>query len=342
MVRGESTNLPVQRRTMKIFYQSFLLIFFTAIVSGGCKSKKPSLAGDEPIEIADFIDFFPEAKLPYQVGDTTLLKREKDSLLISGKVFSQFVPDSILEKTFGKTARPKLYPLARVKGGNETYLFVKALSADKRVAFVLGFDKKQVFLAGMPVLRLDQEVPTQQAATIDTRFTITKTISRKNKDGSVSEGKDVYVLNNDAKNFNLIVTDALDDKREELINPIDTFSRKQKFTADYGNGKLNIVSIRDGRKADQLNFFIHFEKNNGECSGELKGEAVLRSNGIAEYHEAGDPCGLQFHFTAGAVVVKELEGCGAHRGLRCAFDGTYIRKKDLKPKPAKTKASSHK
>ncbi len=46
----------------------------------------------------------------------------------------------------------------------------------------------------------------------------------------------------------LIMTDALDDKVTELTNPIDTFSRKQKYTADYGRGKMNLVSIRDGRK----------------------------------------------------------------------------------------------
>ena len=53
----------------------------------------------------------------------------------------------------------------------------------------------------------------------------------------------------------LIVTDALDDKVTELTNPIDTFSRKQKFTGDYGSGKLNLVSIRDGRKNDRLSFY---------------------------------------------------------------------------------------
>ncbi len=63
------------------------------------------------------------------------------------------------------------------------------------------------------------------------------------------------------------MTDPLDDKITELINPIDTFSRKNKYAADYGTGKMNLVSIRDGRKNDQLTFFIHFEKNNGACTG---------------------------------------------------------------------------
>ncbi len=46
------------------------------------------------------------------------------------------------------------------------------------------------------------------------------------------------------------MTDALEDKVTELLNPIDTFLRKHKYAADYGSGKLNLVSIRDGRKKD--------------------------------------------------------------------------------------------
>lgn len=318
-----------------------MVLFLLAVVAG-CKSKKPSLAGDEPIEIGDFIDFFPDAKLPFHIADSTLLRKEKDSLLISYKIFTQFVPDSILAEAFGNKARPKLYPLGKVKGNDDTYLFVKALSGNKRVAMVLGFDKKQVFLAAMPLLRLDQDPATQQAGIMDRGYSITKSVLRKNKNGSISEGKDVYVLNNDARNYTLIMTDALDDKVEDMVNPIDTFSRKQKFTADYSIGKLSFVSFRDGRKNDRLNFFIHFVKNNGDCSGELRGEAIMRSATMAEYRQAGDPCSVQFQFSPAAVIVKEIEGCGSRRGLRCSFNGRYLRKKEVKPKAAKLKTAPRK
>jgi hypothetical protein len=141
------------------------------------------------------------------------------------------------------------------------------------------------------------------------------------------------VLNSEQRKFILIMTDALDDKVTELINPIDTFSRKNKLSGDYSSGKTNLISIRDGRKPDRLSFFIHFEKNNGSCNGELKGEAIIRSANLAEYRLNGDPCVLQFKFTSSAVNVKEIEGCGVHRGLRCAFDGSYSKKKEPKPKP---------
>jgi hypothetical protein len=322
-------------------FKKYSLFLFLIVLLAGCKSKKKSLSGDEPVEISDFIEFFPDTKLPYQVADSTLLKKENDSLLISYKVFTQFVPDSVLTRVFGAGVKPKIYPLAKSKG-DEIYLIAKAIAGNKRSALLLGFDKKNQFIAAMPLLSLDQSNATLQTGQIDNRYTITKMMYRKNADGSVNEGKDVYVLNNGAGSFMLIMTDALDDKVTELTNPIDTFSRKQKYTADYGTGKMNLVSFRDGRRSDRLSFFMHFEKNNGECTGELKGEAIIKSPTLAEYRQGGDPCILQFRFTSSSVIVKELEGCGSRRGLRCSFDGTYPRKKEAKPKPVKAKTTKGK
>lgn len=312
--------------------QKFLVLLLALALVAGCKQKKkPSLAGEEPVEVADFIDFFNPLSLPYQVADTSLTKKDKDSLLISYKIFTQFVPDSILGKIYGKGVKPKIYSLGKAEvPKGETYLFVKTVTADKKAVFLLSFDKKNNFIAGMPVLRPDKISNTSQSATLDKRFTITKTVQRRNADGSQSEGKDVYILNGDAGQFNLIMTDALDEKISELINPIDTLPRKHKLSADYGNGKLNLVSIRDGRKPDRLSFFIHFEKNNGECTGELKGEALLKTANTAEYRENGDPCILSFTFSSAAVTLTETN-CGSRRGLNCTFDGSFGKRKWVKP-----------
>ncbi len=335
MVKGETLNLYYNKGVM-ILFRKYTLFIFLALIITGCKSKKVNLSGEDPVEVSDFIEFFPVTKLPYQVADSNLLRKENDSLLISYKVFTQFVPDSILIKVFGKTVKPKIYPMARIKG-DETYLFAKAVAGNKRASFILGFDKKNEFVAAMPFLKLDEIAATQQASLMDARYSIYKTLSRKKTDGSVGEGKEVYVLNSGAKSFMLIMTDAVDEKVTELINPIDTLSRKQKFTADYGTGKMNLVSIRDGRKPDRLSFFIHFEKNNGQCTGELKGEAIIKSPTVAEYREGGDPCILQFNFTSSSVTIKEIDGCGSRRGLRCSFNGNYPRKKEIKAKQQKTK-----
>jgi hypothetical protein len=320
--------------------KNYCFLIAAILLLVGCKSKKkPSLAGEEPVEISDFIDFFPAKSIPYQFGDTTLNKKEKDSLLISHKVFTQFVPDSFMNRVFGKGVNPKIYPMGKIKvSGAENYLFVKAVSGDKRAAFAFVFDKKDQLTDGIQLLRVGQYPGAQQSVSMDKSYSINKIITRRNQDGSISDGKDVYGLNKESGKFMLIMTDALDDKVTEVINPIDTFSRKYKYAADYGTGKLNLVSIRDGRKSDRLSFFVHFDKNSGACTGDLRGEAIIKSSTVAEYREGGDPCVLRFTFTSSSVTVKEVEGCGSHRDLRCSFDGTFSRKKEAKPakkKPTK-------
>jgi hypothetical protein len=317
--------------------RKYILLAATILMIGSCKSKKkPSLSGQDPVEVGDFIEFFQPVKLSYTITDSIFKKKDRDSLLIAYEVFTQFVPDSILTPVFGKQAKVKVYPAGKVPVKDQgNYLFVKTVAGDKKAAYILYFNAKEQFIAGMPLLRSDKQNLTTQSMTLDRSYTITRISQRKNKDGSMSEGKDVYALNEAANNFMLIMTDALDDKLTELINPIDTFPRKHKFSGDYTTGKLNLVSIRDGRKTDRISFFIHFDKNNNLCTGEFKGEALIRSSTMAEYREGGDPCVLRFNFTSTSVTVKEIEGCGSRRGLRCTFNATYPKKKEPKPKATK-------
>jgi len=312
-----------------MFRYCFLIIVSILLLTG-CKRKKLSLAGEDPVRISDFIEFFTPLNLPFQFDDGVLKKKDSDSLLISFKVFTQFIPDTLLSKVYGKGVKPKIYSMGKAIDKKGYYLFVKTVSGEKRTAFVLCFDKKENFIAGMVLMRIDKNVFTFQSATLDNKFSIIKTVKRKNADGNISEGKDVYVMNEEAKSFMLILTDPLDKKPPELVNPIDTFSRKNKLSADYVLNKNNIVSIRDGSKPDRIVFFIHFEKNNSECSGELKGEARVKSARVAEYKAKGNLCALRFTFSSSSVVIQEVEACGSYRGVRCQFEGTYPRKKEKK------------
>ncbi len=79
-------------------------------------------------------------------------------------------------------------------------------------------------------------------------------------------------------------------------------------------------------------FFIHIEKNNGECTGELKGEATMKSASVAEFHSNGNLCAIRLTFTSSSVTVKEIEACGSFRGVRCLFDGVFKKKREVKPK----------
>lgn len=326
------------------FYRYFFLVLAVLVMAGGCKKKKKvTLSGEDPVEAGDFMEFFQPLKLPYYYADSNLRKNTKgeDSLLISYKVFTQLVPDSILSKVFGKGVKPKIYAIGKAEGpSRETFLLVKSISGDKRAVQLLCFDKKNAFITSLTALRPDLDATTFQSISLDRRLTLTKTVLRKNKDGTTSEGKDVYAMNQETKSFYLVMTDALDDKPTELINPIDTLPRKNKWSADYVNGKMNLVSVRDGKRAGKLFFFIHFEKNNGECSGELKGDADITSSNTAEYRKGGDPCKLQFIFTSTAVTLKEIEGCGSYRPLKCSFNGSFAKKKEVKQKATASKKSS--
>ena len=313
---------------LKFWLTAFLSIFILL----GCRQKKKiSLSGEDPVDVTDFIASFEPRKLPFQFADTSVTKKKGDSLLISFNVFTQFVPDSFVKKFFGNELTPKIYPMGRVSTPEgENYLFAKAIAGDHKIAFVIYFDKKNNFIAGLPVLQPDANPATRQLCTIDKKFTISKITIRKNPDGSISDGKDIYALNKPARAFIMIMTDALDEKNVEMVNPIDTLPRKNKYAGEYLKNKKNLVSIRDNKKAGRISFFVYFEKNNGSCIGELKGEASFISANTAVYRSPGDPCVLEFIFTSSSVTMTEKEGCGLHRGVDCLFEGIYPKKKEVK------------
>lgn len=319
-------------------YLAFLIIF--GYLCYGCgNKKKPSLSGTEKVDVSDFIGSFELIKPPYEVRDTSLNRKQSDSLLISNAVFSQFVPDSVLSVVGGKNARPKIYLGKRVEIETETYLFPKIIAGNKKAVIVLCFDEKNQFKAWLPLLVPDANPATTQSSGLDKKNTFYKNVSLKKPDGSTAEGKEAYSYYEDSGQFNLIAEDPLDDRVTEVINPIDTLQKKSKFSADYIKDKMNIVSIRDHAEPGKLNFFIHIDRNNGDCTGELKGIANFTSASVAVYRQRGDACVLQFNFSSSSVTLKEVDACGAHRQVKCSFDGNFPRKKEPKPKTKKKPSS---
>jgi len=308
-------------------FSVFLFLVLLFVIA--CKDKKKvSLSGEDPIEVTDFIDAFQPVNLPFQLQDSNMIKKNQDSLWISYKIFSQFVPDTVLGKVYGKEKKIKIFPIGKA-GKDQTYLFAKAVSGNRWTSFVICFDRKNNFIAGMPAIIPDVDPATRQYFSVDSRMTITKLTARKNSNGTTGEARDVFVLNEQAKNFLLINTVNPYAKNLELINPIDTFPRKNKFGGDYTRDAKNLVSIRDNKKPGRFTFFIHFEKNDRECIGELKGEASFISANEAVFKSNSDPCHLQFHFTSSSVTITE-QNCGSHRGSGCVFAGTYHQKKEAK------------
>ncbi len=299
-----------------------------------CNNKKENEPEEEEtgFNYETFSNRFREVTVPYSLSDSDLLKN-KDTSAIRNPVFNQYIADSVKTKIFGKSARVKLIPLVRFavpKG--EQYFILKAVSGKRSAALLVAFDKEEKFGAVLPFLVPDNDPATTQVSSVDKAYSISRNIAHKSKDDVVTEGKDVYVYNMDVNQFTLIMTDVLDDKNQELINPIDTFSRRHKWSGDYFQNKKNIVSIRDGRNDNEFTFFIHFEKDEGECIGELRGTALMTSTTTAAYRGGGDPCVLDFASKSSSVTPREVEGCGVHRGVKCPFEGTFTKKREAKQK----------
>ncbi len=308
-----------------------------AFFASACGNNTAQNTEETGFNFETFSKKFESKQLPYMVSDTGLLK-PSDTTALREPLFATFITDSIKRKVFAENAKIKYTPLARLTSKEETYLVVKAASGSKRAAYLLVFNKAGVFAASFPFLVPDANSSTTQVSSIDKSFSINRSTIRRQTNDISLEGREVYAYVPDLKQFALIMTDMPDDSKAELINPIDTFSKTHKYAGDYVKGSRNIVSIRNGRSSTQLLAFVHLEKENTECIGELKGELFFTSSTTAVYRQGGDPCVLQFIFTANAVTLKEEEGCGNHRGLDCAFAGTYPRKKIAKPKlPKKTK-----
>ncbi|GGA87596.1 hypothetical protein [Puia dinghuensis] len=321
----------------------YLLLLVLPVLLVSCKEKKVSLAvNDEKVNISDFLEFFQPMKLPYNVTDTVLRRKEPETSIINAKLFARFVPDSILSRLFGKEQHPHLYAIGKISVPEaEQYLFVKATAKERRALYIFCFDKKNHFAAARPILYSDNEPGVSGQAGMDNKYTLTIQHQRKGPDGQLLYHKDAYIYNGDV-GFMLILTESNETKAKivPVYDPIDTLPRKHKFSGDYAQDKRNIVSIRDGKDASRFWFFVHFEKDNGTCKGELKGEAKFVAPGIARYRAYSDPCAIEFTFIPEGVSLKELGGCGVHRDIKCFFEGYFQRRRT--PQKPEHKAEEHK
>ncbi|MFL5774019.1 MAG: hypothetical protein ACJ75F_12730, partial [Flavisolibacter sp.] len=293
-------------------------------------SDKPKETTDKGFSFTAFSGTFRKLSLPYQLSDTALIKN-RDTAIIRVADFSSLVPDSIKNIVFGKGTKVKYTAIGYFPGaGHSNFYVVKGQSGQKRAALLMAFNS-DVYSGMLPFLVPDADASTSQVSVVDRSLSIQKNVTQKTGGVITGEGKDVYDYDASENKFALILTNPLNSK-VAITNPIDTFSRKHKLAGDYLKDKKNFVSVRDGRYPNQLQVYIHLEKNDGGCTGELKGDLLLTSSTTAIYRQGGDPCVLSFRFSPSAVVVKEDEGCGSHRGLDCLFDGSFARKKEAKPK----------
>ncbi len=322
---------------MKKYLIPFLLLFILV----ACKGRKTSLKGDDEVNVTDFIEFYPAVSLPYRVSDTTLSKRPYDSLEISYSIFKQFVPDSVLMKTLGKTVNLKFYAMGRIaEKGKETYLFTEVIQENRHYGYLCCFSKDNEFLKAMVLVKTGTDAFTSTYGLLDNKFQITTYRERKKSNGDITYKRNVYFYNSSANTFTLIFTEPNEEMIQNIINPIESLPRKNRFAGDYIRDRRNFISVRDGKNPSEVLFFIHFETPDN-CTGELKGNARFISPAIARYQEHNNPCSVELIFTNSRVSMKETGGCGTFRDIKCFFDGSFPRKREVIKRQEKSKSQKN-
>jgi hypothetical protein len=310
-------------------------IFTVALLGASLFSCKNSNHGNDGkvVTAEDFFKVFPDVNLPLNISDTGIQDIGNTST-INHEVFTQFIPDSVLQSLLVNQAEKyAIFPVGIIHEENEDYLLTKFSSgkATKLAVFVL--NNKHEYVSSLQLLNNYDNDKYSHSVSITNEPTFIVKREKSGKNNELLYSKNGYAFNTTTNTFIEVVNDSNEDlkKMSEIINPIDTFPATNKYSGDYVTDKKNFISVRDGKDALTYTFFIHFEKNNGDCTGELKGEMSLTDESNLIYQESGDPCLMRFRFSGSSVNVREEGNCGNHRGITCPFDFTFKKKKQSKP-----------
>lgn len=296
-----------------------------------CGQKKLDLSGATPLKVKDFLSVFPTINNNFYAADSNFLKLS-DSTRIGLKAITQFIPDSVILTFIGKAKNPSFYPVGKIIKEKETYLILNIIQKHKKQMSVIVIDSKtNQYLAAKLMIEEDFQDGYVHTVTINKEPTFLLSRERNGKDNIVQFTRIGWVYTGGA-GFMVIINDSNESpSKSTIINPIDTLPRKNRYSADYDEDQRNFISLRDGKNTNSYSFFIHFEKNEGTCIGELKGEFKMKDLVTAQYRFNGDPCIIDFKFEGNQISLKEEGSCGNHRGIKCFFDDQFKRKKGSYP-----------
>jgi hypothetical protein len=296
-----------------------------------CKEKKIDLSGDVPLKQKDFFGIFKPISLPYSTSDTNIDKNA-DTISIGIKAFLQFFPDSAFDNVTGKNRKLIIHPIGKIEKEKENYYLVIITQQKLKKLAVFVTDKKNKFLGVKELLHNNYNDEYTHSLSINKEPTFLISKEKMGKDNQVLFSRSGWVYN-DVGIFMVVINDSNEDpKKLEVINPLDTLPSKNKFSGDYVKDKKNYVSIRDGKDLNNYRFFIHFERSESACTGELKGNLQMKKPNSGVFNENGDPCIIDFIFEGNDITLKEQGSCGNHRGIKCFFNDTFIKKKESKQK----------
>jgi hypothetical protein len=307
------------------------LLLFLVLLS--CKEKKQKTIASEDLTAVELIVLIPDMKLPLLMSDTVLIKNDNDSFAVSHKVVQRMLSDSIFLKFYPRPKLMKLFALGKATNNDgSSYVLLKSVSGSKREAHLFHFNKAMLYTDGLKLAGNEVSAKGKKYGRIDNKLNIALCEDVRTVTGELYTNETVYGVNDSGK-YMIVMTNSNEDLSDEILgNPIDTFARKQLYSADYVQDKKNMVSVRDGLTAKTITFFIHVSKQNGACVGELKGEATFTEKNKAVYKDEGSDCEINFIFSKSAVTIKEINACGSYRDITCFFEGAFAKK--VVPKPA--------
>lgn len=300
-----------------------------------CADEKPDFTGNTPIKINDFNKIFKVVSLPVSISDTNL-NRFTDTLIIGRKALEQFIPDSVVEFIVNKNDKNTvIHPIFKIEKEQEYYLLFRVQHATHLEICIIVFSKKNKYLGYKVITDFKDENNSSRhygkVLSINKEPSFLVEENKMSADNTLTYEKNGWAYIDST--FRLIYFDS--NKKPEnskVINPLDTLPMNNPFSGDYGNDAKNFISIRDYSVTNKYQFFLHFEKNNGDCIGELKGLMSFTKN-TAIYSEKGDACIIHFKIEDNQITIKEDGNCGNHRNMSCFFNASF----DKKRKPKKKK-----
>jgi len=314
------------------FANQLVIILLSLFIGVGCKSDPIDLSGKTTVQEKDFLAAFKPMTLPFSVSDTNI-DAKADTLVIGKEVFLQFYPDSAFSNIMGKRTIYTIHPIGLIDKEKEKYLlFIIKENKKKKRLVVLVANEKNQFLASKELLNNFEGAEYHRSLSINKEPTFLISREKMGKANDILFTRAGWVYN-DAGFFMVVINDSNEDPaKTAVINPLDTLPKLNKFSGDFIKDKNNYVSIRDGKDQNTYLFFILFEKSNGACKGELKGEFKLIKPAEGLYSKNGDPCLIDFTFNSNQLKIKEQGSCGNHRGIKCFFDDRYNKKREPRKK----------
>jgi hypothetical protein len=299
-----------------------------------CSETTTDLSGNTPLKINDFNKAFKTVTLPINLSDSNLA-RYTDSTEIGRKALVQFVPDSIVEEIVSiKDNNTIIYPVLKIEKEEEYYLLLNVHQKNKQAIAVLVFSKKNKYLAFKLLTEFDSIHKGSQL--YGKNLSINKEPSflveerKLGSDNALTYEKKGWAYTDNA--VRLIYFDSNNKPESKtVLNPIDTLGMKNPLSGDYTRDAKNFISLRDYNNTNKYQFFLHFEKKEGTCIGELKGLLTFDKN-QATYNEKGDPCIIHFTINGNVIKIKEDGNCGNHRNMTCYFNDAYDKKRKAKKK----------